>query len=453
MTQFRSTNPATGETFAEYPAATDADIDGALHAASRARRFADAPTQERAALLSRIAEALEARREPLALLATQEMGKTLDASRAEIDKCALACRHYADALDDYAAPRALGLKAKRSEAQTRALGPVLAVMPWNFPFWQAFRAIAPNLALGNPLILKHASNVPGCALAIGDVLREAGAPDGLFRTLLIGSDRVADMIADDRIAGVTLTGSEGAGRAVAKAAGEALKPCVLELGGSDAFIVCESADFDAALDAAVTARTMNNGQSCIAAKRFFVDASIHGQFRDAFAARLSSLKVGDPLQGDTDVGPLAMKGIRDDLDDQVSRSLGAGARRVAGADILDGPGWFYRPGLLVDAPEDAPVAIEEVFGPVASLWPFDTVEAAIARANSSRFGLGASLWTTDDADRAAAEGLEAGTVAINRIVASDPKAPFGGIKASGMGRELAVEGYRAFANIRTVVED
>lgn len=401
--------------------------------------------------MQRAAEILEDEKQAFARMMTEEMGKPLAASVAEVEKCAWVCRYYAENAEEFLSDTPLESDASRSFIRYQPMGPVLAVMPWNFPFWQVFRFAAPAVTAGNVGLLKHASNVPRCALAIEDIFSRAGFAEGVFQTLLIGSEPVAGIIRDPRVVAATLTGSEGAGSAVAETAGKAIKKTVLELGGSDAFIVMPSADFEAAVDAAVTARTINTGQSCIAAKRFIVHEDIYRDFEDAFSERLDALKVGDPMEQGTDLGPLAMAQIRDDLDGQVKDSVEAGAKRVCGAEIMEGKGYFYEPGILRNIPKDSPAFQDEIFGPVALMFKIGEVGEAIELANSTRYGLGSAIWTTDDseADRAATE-LKAGCTFVNSIVASDPRLPFGGVKASGYGRELSHLGIREFLNQKTI---
>ncbi|HSS39246.1 MAG TPA: NAD-dependent succinate-semialdehyde dehydrogenase, partial [Polyangia bacterium] len=374
------------------------------------------------------------------------------AAAGEAAKCATACRFYAEHGAAFLTPEVVSEgQGSRDEIHLQPLGPVLAVMPWNFPFWQVIRFAAPALVAGNVGLLKHASNVPQCALALEDLFRRAGAPEGVFQTLLIGSGAVEKLIGDDRVAAVTVTGSEAAGRAIGAAAGRHLKKSVLELGGSDPFLVLSSADLDQAVATAVKARTVNTGQSCIAAKRFIVVDAVYDRFAPAFTDAMRRLVVGDPTDAGTQIGPLATASIRDGVADQVERSVQAGGRLLTGGRVLDRPGFYYEPTVLVDVPPDAPAAREEVFGPVAALFRVRDTEEAIAVANDTSFGLGAAAFTRDhaEAERLARE-LAAGSVFINGMVASDPRFPFGGIKASGYGRELAIYGLREFMNVKTV---
>jgi succinate-semialdehyde dehydrogenase/glutarate-semialdehyde dehydrogenase len=449
----QSVNPATGLVIREYPEHTADDVEQRLAKARRAfPAWRDTGIAQRASVLERAADLLDAEQDDFARLMTGEMGKTLRSAREEAAKCALACRYYAEHAGDFLAPERIGAGTPGGgEARYEALGAVLAVMPWNFPFWQVVRFAAPALAAGNVGVLKHASNVPGCALALEDLFRRAGAPDGVFQSLLIGSSRMEAVIGDGRVAAVTLTGSEGAGRAVAAAAGRHLKKTVLELGGSDPFIVAASADVARAAAVAVTARMVSNGQSCIAAKRFILLDAIADEFEARFLDGLRALRTGDPMDPATDLGPLATGAIREELHDQVTETVTRGARLGLGGHPLDGPGFFYAPTVLSDIPPGSPASEQELFGPVASLFRVPTIEAAIALANDTPFGLGASAWTTDDgeAERFARE-IQAGLVFINGMVASDPRFPFGGVKHSGYGRELGPWGLREFVNVKTV---
>jgi len=445
-----SVNPATGERLRVFEPDAPAAVEAKLAAAATAfRSWSRRPVAERADVLRRAGGILQAEARAFGAVMTAEMGKLIGAAAAEAEKCAGACHYYADHAERFLQPEveANGLDA----VFFQPLGAVLAVMPWNFPFWQVIRFAAPALAAGNVGLLKHASNVPQCALALQDLFVRAGAPAGVFQALMVGSDRVAAVIADDRVAAVTVTGSEGAGRDIAATAGQHVKKSVLELGGSDAFIVLASADLPRAVATAVKARVVNNGQSCIAAKRFIVADAIYDRFVRDFSAAMAALRIGDPAQPDTELGPLALASIRDGVADQVDRSVAAGARLLAGGQRLDGPGFFYPPTVLADVPPGAPAAVEEVFGPVAAVFRVAGVDEAIALANASTFGLGAAAWTSDrgEADRLARE-LEAGSVFINSMVASDQRFPFGGVKRSGYGRELGVFGLREFVNIKTV---
>jgi succinate-semialdehyde dehydrogenase/glutarate-semialdehyde dehydrogenase len=376
------------------------------------------------------------------------MGKPLRDGIAEAQKCALACDHFAEHAATYLAPREVATDGSRSLVRFDPLGVVLAIMPWNFPYWQVFRFIAPHLMAGNAGVLKHAGNVTGCAFAIEQIVRDAGFPADLFRVLLIDHDEVARCIADPRIAAVTLTGSERGGRAVAEAAGRALKPAVLELGGSDAFIVLADADVDKAARVAAAARTINAGQSCICAKRFIVERPVQRRFEEILTAELGKLRLGDPLAPDTDLGPLARHDLRETLHQQVTTAIAEGARLVLGGTLPKGKGAFYPPTVLTEVRPGHRVAREETFGPVAAVLAVADAEEAVSVANGTTFGLGASVWTRDAARMI--PRLEAGSVFVNGMVKSDPRLPFGGIKASGFGRELSEEGIKAFTNVKTV---
>ena len=455
MGVMKSTNPATGEVMAEHETLTDAELEERLaKAADRFRSYRHTSLEDRQRWMRRSADLLESEKRKWGELMTREMGKPINAAIAEAEKCAWVCRYYADHAGEFLADEPVEADADRSFIRYQPIGPVLAVMPWNFPFWQLFRFAAPALMAGNVGLLKHASNVPGCALAIQEIFAAAGFPDGAFQTLLIEADRVDGVLEDHRIRAATLTGSEAAGAAVASKAGEEIKKTVLELGGSDPFVVMPSADLDAAVETAVTARHINNGQSCIAAKRFIVHASIAGEFTARFVERTEALTVGDPMDEETDIGPLATESIRDELADQVERSVDAGAQLLTGGFAPDREGWFYAPTVLADVPADSAAAVEETFGPAAAIFVVSDIDEAIDVANATEFGLGASAWTGDEAEADRfVDGLEAGCVFINRMVASDPRLPFGGVKKSGYGRELSRHGMREFLNIKTVGVD
>ncbi len=445
-------NPANGRTLRTFESLTREEIDTKLDLAATAWAAHRQTTfEQRATWMNRAAELLESEDHSLAHLMTVEMGKPIGAAVAEVKKCATACRYYADNAVRFLADESAPSSDGQARISYQPIGVVLAVMPWNFPFWQVFRFAAPALMAGNCGVLKHSSNVPQCALAIEDVLRRAGFPEGVFQTLLIGSSEVAALIEDDRIAAVTITGSEGAGRSVAEAAGRSLKKSVLELGGSDPFIVMPSADIEAAVSTAVKARMINNGQSCIAAKRFIVHKSIYDDFVERFVAGVKAVKVGDPMEGSTELGPLATSAIRDELDQQVQKTVSAGARALCGGKRIDGEGYYYEPTVLVDIPEGSPADEEELFGPVASVFKARDLDEAIRIANSTKFGLGSSAWTSDydEIERFIAD-IEAGMVFINGMVASEATLPFGGVKSSGYGRELGVFGIREFVNIKSV---
>ena len=448
----RAINPATGETIRDYPEPGPAEVERRLAEAAQAfDAWRRTPFATRADLMRRAGAALRARREALARLMTLEMGKPIAAAEAEVDKCAHTCDHFAEHAERMLASEPVASDAARSLVRYDPLGVILAVMPWNFPFWQALRAAVPAMMAGNVVVLKHASNVPGCALAIEELFAAAGFPPGVFTTLLIPSGRAEALVDHPAIRAVTLTGSEPAGRALAARAGAALKKTVLELGGSDPFIVLDDADPETVAVHAVTARVQNNGQSCIAAKRFIVAAPVVERFERAFAERMAGLRIGDPLDRATAVGPLARDDLRDDLDRLVRDSVAAGARVMTGGARRPGAGFFYAPTVLAGVRPGMPVFDEETFGPVAAVTRAGDVDEALALANRSRFGLGASVWTGDPArGEALARDLECGLVFVNGIVKSDPRLPFGGIKASGHGRELAAAGIREFVNVKTV---
>ncbi len=447
-------NPATGEVLRTFEPLTDAQIEEKLRlAASVYPKFAKLPMSERARMMARAGEVLEARKEEFGKLMTVEMGKTLSSAIAETVKCAWVCRYYAENAAKFLAPEEvqLGLNGARTRILYQPLGPVLAVMPWNFPFWQVFRFIAPNLMAGNVGLLKHASNVPQCALAIVEILLEAGFPKGAFQTLLIGSSKVDGILNDSRIMGASLTGSETAGIEVGVSAAKRIKKVILELGGSDPFIVMPSANLEKAVSTAVTARLINNGQSCIAAKRFIVAESIADEFEKCFVAKMEAVRVGDPMESSTELGPVSSAGALEELDGQVKAAVKAGARVLTGGRKLDRPGSYYAPTVLSNITKDSPTYREELFGPVACLYRVKDIGAAIELANDSDFGLGASAWTNDPAERERfVNEIQSGMVFINKMVASDPRLPFGGVKRSGHGRELGVHGIHELVNIKTI---
>jgi succinate-semialdehyde dehydrogenase / glutarate-semialdehyde dehydrogenase len=452
MATMTSVNPATGEVLARFDELSDAELEARLaRAASAFRSWRRTGFGERAALLRRAADVLDGHKERWGRIMTAEMGKTLKAAVSEAEKCAWVCRYYADHGERFLADEPADTGAAKAYVRYLPIGPVLAVMPWNFPFWQVFRFAAPALMAGNVGLLKHASNVPQSALAIEEVFREAGFPEGTFQALLVGSSRVARIVEDDRVAAVTLTGSEGAGASVASTAGKAIKKSVLELGGSDPFVVMPSANLDAAVKIAVTARTINNGQSCIAAKRFIVHEAVYDAFVKAFVQRMSDLAVGDPTDPGTDVGPLSSSGERDKLVEQVRAIKEAGGRVVLGGAPRAGRGFYYPPTVIVNVPLGTAASREEVFGPVAMVFRVNDADGAIQVANDVPFGLGSSVWTNDAEERGRfIDELEAGATFVNAMVASDPRLPFGGVKRSGYGRELGLHGIREFVNAKAV---
>ena len=450
---FKSINPATGETFAEHPALTDAEVDARLATAAHFYRAWRATSYDtRTDLLARIADAFETDKRMLAEMAVREMGKTLTSAVAEVEKCVAGFRYYAEHGPALLSVTDVTLEKGRAVARWLPTGAVLAVMPWNFPYWQVVRFLAPTIMAGNVGLLKHASLTQGVAGLIEHTVREAGAPEGLFQNLAIPSARVGVIIADDRVAAVTLTGSEGAGAKVAEAAGRALKKVVLELGGSDPFIVMPSADLAKAAEVAVIARTQNAGQSCICAKRMIVHADVYDQFLDLFAKGMKELKIGDPMDEGVAMGPLSSVEQRDTVLDQVSKAQAEGATLLFGAEKLDRPGAWMTAGVLTDVPPDGKFAKQEVFGPVAMVFKVADIDAAIALANDVPFGLGSSVWTADPAEQERfAREIEAGMTAVNQMLASVPEAPFGGVKRSGHGRELGPWGLHEFMNLKAVM--
>ncbi|WP_412061484.1 NAD-dependent succinate-semialdehyde dehydrogenase [Rubrivirga sp. IMCC45206] len=448
-------NPATEAEIARYETLGDDALDAALDRAADAfethRRVS---FDDRAAAMRRLADLLEEQKGDLGRLMTTEMGKPLEQAVAEAEKCAWVCRYYAEHAQAYLADEPRETEATRSFVAYEPLGPVLAVMPWNYPFWQAFRFAAPTVMAGGVGLLKHATSVLGCGDRMAELFAEAGFGPGVFQHLIIDHDQTAAVIADARVRAVTLTGSEGAGRIIGKQAGEALKPCVLELGGTDAFIVLADADLDAAVETGVTARTQNNGQSCIAAKRFILEAPIAQAFTERFTRRMAALTVGDPVAASTDIGPLARKDLREDIQDQVDRAVADGAEVLTGGAIPDGTGYYYPPTVLAGVTEGTVAFDEEIFGPVASLIVADDADDAARLANATRFGLGGSVWTADtERGERLARAVRSGAVFVNEMTKSHPNLPFGGIGASGHGRELARHGIRAFVNAKTIWVD
>jgi len=448
----QSINPATEEVLASFTASTPQQVEQALHSAETAyRTWRRASFAERGVSMRQAAAYLRQHQTRLATTITAEMGKPIVEAEAEVEKCAWNCEFFADNAAHFLADAPRASSATESYVQFTPLGTVLAIMPWNFPLWQLFRFAAPALMAGNTAILKHASNVPQCAMAIEEVFRASGFPDGVFHTLLLPGSAANALINDRRIAAVTLTGSDEAGRRVGEAAGRAIKKAVLELGGSDPFIVLADADLEMAAETGVRARFQNAGQSCIAAKRFIVEAAVFDEFQDRFVAAVRGLRVGDPMQRATQVGPLARNDLRDTVAEQVRASVSRGARVCTGGAGRAGRGYFFEPTVLTDVTPEMPASCEEVFGPVAALIRASTADEALALANQSPYGLGANLWTADlERARRMARDIEAGQVFINGMVGSDPRLPFGGVKLSGYGRELAEFGIREFTNIQTV---
>ncbi|MEF8872088.1 MAG: NAD-dependent succinate-semialdehyde dehydrogenase [Haloarculaceae archaeon] len=449
----QSVNPATEETIASYDALTSDEVDSALADAEAAyEEWRDVAITDRQQLLDRAADVLRENKRDYAEIITREMGKPISEAVAEVEKCAWGCEFYAERANEYLQDEHIGtVPHAKTYVQYDPIGPVLAVMPWNYPFWQAFRFVAPNLAAGNVGLLKHASNVSGCALAIQEVLEKAGFPENTFQSLLVGSDKVDEIIEDDRVAAVTLTGSEYAGKAVAETAGRELKKTVLELGGSDPFIVLDDADIEYTCEVAAKARNQNSGQSCIAAKRFIVHEDIYEEFVETFTEKIDSLTIGDPMDEETDIGPQAREDLMEELHEQVEASVEAGAKVLTGGEPLDRDGYFYPPTVLTDVPLTCPAAAEETFGPVAAVIPVANESEALEVANDSPYGLGGSVWTTDsERGERIAGGVEAGCVFVNELVKSDPRLPFGGVKDSGYGRELGSDGIHEFVNKKTI---
>jgi succinate-semialdehyde dehydrogenase/glutarate-semialdehyde dehydrogenase len=448
----KSVNPATGETiktYENYTAESCKEITGRVFEAWQSWRLTT--FEHRSALMLKAAEILSGRKKEFALLMTREMGKVISESEAEVEKSAWVCRYYAENATQFLADEVIETDAEKSFVAFEPIGPVLAVMPWNFPFWQVFRFASPALMAGNAGILKHASNVPGCALAIEEVFLETGFPEDLFRTLLIGSNQVEGLIKDERIRAATLTGSEFAGSKVAEACGKHLKKTVLELGGSDPFIVLADADLEKAVSTAVVARMINDGQSCIAAKRFIVVKEVYDDFVNRVVIKMKSLKTGDPENPETDFGPLARLDLLEEMDEQIKKSVAMGAKLLTGGKRMDCPGFYYEPAVVADVTEEMSLFNEETFGPALAVIKAESEDQAIALANKSDYGLGGSLWTQDiRKGTRLARKVESGAVFVNGMTKSDPRLPFGGIKRSGYGRELSHYGIREFVNIKTI---
>lgn len=448
----QSENPATGKVIKTFTPHSDDQVDAMIaksYAAYKELRLWS--FEKRAEHMRKAAQILRDEAETLGAIVTLEMGKTLKSAIGEVKKCALGADYYADNAEAHMADEIVQTNALKSYRAYQPLGPVLAVMPWNYPIWQVVRFAAPALMAGNAGLLKHASNVPQCALYIEDIFKRAGFPEGAFQTLLIGGSKVERVLRDERIKAATLTGSEPAGASVASICGQEIKPTVLELGGSDPFIVMPSADIDKAVSVGTIARNQNNGQSCIAGKRFIVHADVYDEFKAKFVASFKGLKIGDPLNPDTDIGPLVNKASREEIAEQVQNAVKDGADLLVGGVAIDGPGYFFEPGILENIPKSSNAFHEEIFGPVAALYKVNSIDEAIELANDSPFGLGSSIWTTDEAEQAQAiRDIEAGATFVNAMTGSDPRLPFGGIKRSGYGRELAAEGIRAFCNVKTV---
>jgi len=447
------TNPATGDDLEPVEEDGGDDVEAAVALSDRVfPAWSERRMEERRMLMADAADVLRENKGEYAELMTKEMGKPLRSGVSEVEKCALVCDHYAEYAGHYLQDEQL-----QSEPYAEAfvsyepIGPVLAVMPWNFPFWQVFRFAAPNLVAGNTGLLKHASNVPETAKAIEDVFLEAGFPEGVFQSLIVGSEKIDDVLTDGRVRAATLTGSEGAGRAVAETAGAELKHTVLELGGSDPFVVLDDADVATAAEVGTRARTLSSGQSCIAAKRFVVHDGVYDEFLDGFVERMESLTVGDPTDEGTDVGPQAREDLMEDVHEQVQATLDAGATLETGGEPLDRDGFYYPPTVVTDVPRDAPMATEEVFGPAAAVFRVESEDEAVELANDSKYGLGGSVWTEDlDRGQQIARRVESGCVFVNELTKSDPRLPFGGVKNSGYGRELSEHGIKEFVNEKTV---
>ena len=453
MTTTESLNPATGEVAERYETHDEGDVDAILGDAHSAQDgWSSRRIEEREELMAEAGEVLRENRREYAEVMTREMGKPISQAIGEVEKCAWVCDYYAERGAEHLQDERIGAEpGTNTYVRYEPVGVVLAVMPWNYPFWQVFRFAAPNLTAGNTGVLKHALNVPGCALAIEDVFERAGFPDGVFRSVLISGSEVSDVIEDDRVRAVTLTGSNRAGESVGEVAGRSLKKTVLELGGSDPLVVLDDADVEAAAETAAHARNLNSGQSCIAAKRHIVHEDVYDDFLDAFVGAVEDLSVGDPMEEDTDIGPQARDDLRDELHGQVEESVEAGASVLTGGEPLDGEGYYYPPTVLVDVPDGCPASNEEIFGPVAAVFEVSDEDEAVEKANDTQYGLGASIWTEDlERGERLTHRIDAGITFVNEFVKSDPRLPFGGIKESGYGRELAGDGIHEFTNRKTV---
>jgi len=447
-----SRNPSTGEIIKQFESYSDEFVDGLIsNSYFSYKELKKFPINRRTKCMMAVANILNEESEKLGKILTQEMGKTHKSAIAEIKKSALGAEHYAVTAKDYMADEIIKTNALKSYRSYQPLGPILAVMPWNYPVWQVIRFAAPAIMAGNTVLLKHASNVTQCALYLEDIFKRAGFPDGVFQTLIISNSKVERVLRNENVRAATLTGSEIAGSSVAAICGQEIKPTVLELGGSDAFIVMPSADLEKSAAVGTIARTQNNGQSCIAAKRFIVHAEIYEAFKEKLIKNFISLKIGDPMNSETDIGPLVNPSSLKEVLDQVKDALDCGAQLLCGCKAIEGPGCFLQPGIIEKIPMSARIYREEIFAPIAGLYKVKSIQEAIELANDSPFGLGSSVWTADlDEQKQAINDIEAGATFINAMTSSDPRLPFGGVKRSGYGRELAAEGLRAFCNIKTV---
>ena len=447
-----SRNPSTGEIIKQFESYSDEYVDKlVLKSYSAHKKLKKISFNKRAVYMMAVARILNTESEKLGKILTQEMGKTHTSAIAEIKKSALGTEHYAITSEDYMADDIIKTNALKSYRSYQPIGPILAVMPWNYPVWQVIRFAAPAIMAGNTVLLKHASNVTQCALYLEDIFKRAGFHDGVFQTLIIPSSKVERVLRNENVRAATLTGSEIAGSSVAAICGQEIKPTVLELGGSDAFIVMPSADLEKAAEVGTTARTQNNGQSCIAAKRFIVHAEVYEVFKEKLVRNFAALKIGDPMKPETDIGPLVNQSSLNEVEDQVKNALDCGAELLCGGKAIKGQGYFFQPGIIEKIPKSARIYSEEIFAPVAGLYEVNSIEEAIELANDSPFGLGSSIWTSELGEqKQAIDDIEAGATFVNAMTSSDPRLPFGGIKRSGYGRELAAEGLRAFCNIKTV---